>query len=124
RDPVKLVRIDHELGVDAETAQRRVHLLASLDRHVEIALTAQKKGRRLDAIGMQEGIRDLLISLPRFRIPGRANLVVVLDDVLIGPVKSDRKRSAGAAGRALEPRVSGDDLISENATITPTADAH
>src|SRR5712671_4607538 len=56
RDAVKLIRIDDQLGFDAETAQRLIHLLAALDRHVEIALATEKQGGRLDAIGVQERI--------------------------------------------------------------------
>src|SRR5436190_21572261 len=54
RDAVELVWIDHELSFDAETPQRLVHLLTTLDGHVEVALAAKEQRRRLDAISMQK----------------------------------------------------------------------
>ena len=51
-----LVGINHELSLDAETAQRLVHLLASGQRHVEIALAAEKDRRSLDAVGVEERV--------------------------------------------------------------------
>src|SRR5213593_4367164 len=65
RDAVVLVRIDHELRVDAEAAQRLIHLLSALHGDVEIALAAQEQRRRLDPIRVEERVRDLLIRLPR-----------------------------------------------------------
>src|SRR5262245_41318104 len=53
---VILVRIDHELRLNAETAQRLVHLLASGHRHVEIALAAQKESRGFDSVGVEEWV--------------------------------------------------------------------
>src|SRR5258706_1574034 len=97
RDAVELVRVNHQLCVDAEAAQRLIHLLPALHRHVEIALAAEYKRRRLDSVGVQERIRQLLVGLPRLRIPRRADLVVVLDDVLIRAVEGDGERRAGAA---------------------------
>src|ERR1043165_8867286 len=70
---------------------------------------------------MQERIGDLLIRLPRLRIPWWSNLVVVLNDVLIGTIEGDRERSPGAAGSALESGVSPNQVVSENAAVTPTA---
>src|SRR2546423_11750755 len=35
-DSVILVGVDHQLGIDAKAAQCLVHLLATLDRHIEI----------------------------------------------------------------------------------------
>src|SRR5262245_38053868 len=55
-DAVILVGINHELRLDAETAQRLVHLLASGQRHVEIALAAQKECRGLDSVGVEEWV--------------------------------------------------------------------
>src|SRR5207249_4229747 len=102
RDAMKFVRIDHELSFDSQTTQRLVHLLTTLHRNVEAALAAEEKSRRLDAIGMQERIGDLNVSLPRFRIPRRTDLVVVLNDVLVGAVERDRERRTRAAGCAFE----------------------
>jgi hypothetical protein len=62
---VVLVRIDDQLRVDAQTAQRLVHLLTTLHRHVEVAFAAEKERRRLNPIGMQERIGDLHVRLPR-----------------------------------------------------------
>src|SRR5215831_16398756 len=55
-DAVILVGINHELSLDAETAQRLVHLLASGQRHVEIALTAQKERRGFDSVSVEEWV--------------------------------------------------------------------
>src|SRR5262245_26156465 len=55
-DAVSLVGINHELSLDAETAQRLVHLLASGQRHVEISLAAEKDRRSLDAVGVEERV--------------------------------------------------------------------
>src|SRR6267143_6328969 len=41
RDAVELVRVNHQLCVDAEAAQGLIHLLPALHRHVEIALAAE-----------------------------------------------------------------------------------
>src|ERR1019366_2575850 len=95
-DAVVLIGINNELRVDAEAPERLVYLLAALHRHIEVALTTKKERRRLVAVGVQERIRDLLIRLPRLRVPRRADLVVVLNDVLIGAVEGDRERRAGA----------------------------
>src|SRR5213076_237236 len=57
----------------------------------------------------------------RFRIPRRSNFVIVLNDVLIGAVESHGKRRAGAAGGALEARISSDHVVSQDAAIAPTA---
>ena len=116
-----LVRINDQLRVDAEAAQRLVHLLTALDWHVEIAFAAEKQRRCLDAIGMQERIRDLLVSLPRFGIPRRADFVIVLNDVLIGAVESDGESRPGAAGCSLETRVGSDHVVGKNRAIAPTA---
>src|SRR5882672_5831668 len=51
---VELVRVDHQLCVDAEGAQRLIHLLPALHWHVEIALAAEEERRRHDAVGVQE----------------------------------------------------------------------
>src|SRR5882724_3353020 len=121
RDAVILVGINNQLRIDPEAAQCLVHLLAALDRHVEVALAAEKQRRRLDPVGVQERIGDFLISLPRFRIPRRTNFIVVLNDVLIGAVESDGEGRARAAGGALETSVGGDHVISEYPAIAPTA---
>src|SRR5262249_59547576 len=55
-DAVSLVGINHELSLDAETAERLVHLLASGQRHVEIALAAQKERRSFDSVGVEEWV--------------------------------------------------------------------
>src|SRR6185503_17567972 len=120
---VVFVRIDDELRVDAETAQRLVHLLTTLNRNVEIAFAAEKERRRLNAIRVQKRIRDLHVRLPRLRIPGWSNLVIVLNDVLIGAVERDRERGARAAGRGFETSVAGDQVVSQDTAITPAANA-
>src|ERR1039458_9858414 len=53
-DAVRFVGVDNQLRIDPQALQRLVHLLSTLHRHVEIALTAQKQGGRLDAVGVQE----------------------------------------------------------------------
>ena len=118
-----LVRIDNQLRIDPETAQRLVHLLTALHRHVEVALAAEKQRRRLNAIGVQERIGDLYVRLPRFRVPRWSNLVVVLNDVLVSAVERDGERRAGAARRSFEPRVSRNEVVSENSTLATTTDA-
>src|SRR4051812_8761862 len=42
RDAMELVRVDHELRVDAEAAQRLIHLLPALHGHVEVFLAAEE----------------------------------------------------------------------------------
>src|SRR5215213_3551645 len=111
---VVLVRIDDELCVDAETAQRLVHLLTTLNRNVEIAFAAEEERRRLDSIRVQERIRDLHIRLPRFWVPGWSNLVIVLNDVLIGAVECDSECGTGAASRGFEASITGDQVVSQN----------
>src|SRR5712692_1921983 len=112
RDAVILVRIDDQLRVDAEAAQRLVHLLAALDGNVEVTLAAEKERRRLDAIGVQERVRNLDVGVPCFRIPRRAVLVIVLNYVLIGAVEGDSERGARAAGRAFEASIARNHVIS------------
>src|SRR5438105_12470481 len=116
-DAVKLVWINYELRFHSETAQGLIHLLAALDWDVEVALPAEEQRRRLDAIGVQEGIRDLDVGLPGFRVPRWTNLVIVLNDVLIGAVKSDREGCAGAAGGAFEALIGGAHVIGENTAV-------
>ena len=72
---------------------------------------------------MQEWIRNLHIGFPGFRAPGRANLVIVLNDILISTIESDRERRARATGCAFEARVGGDHVIGQDSAITPAADA-
>src|SRR5204863_1091171 len=91
-DAVKFVWIDHELSLDAQAAQRLVHLLATLNGHVEVALAAEKQRRRLDTVGVQERVRDFDVGLPGLRIPRWANFIVVLNDVLIGAIEGDGER--------------------------------
>src|SRR5262245_59304911 len=122
-DAVILIRIDDKLSINAETAQRLIPLLASGHGHIEITLAAQKQRRSLDAVGVKEWIGNFLIGLPRLRVPGRADFVVVLNDVLISPVKRDGEGRAGAAGRRLEAIVAGDHVIGQDAAVAPTADA-
>src|ERR1700730_13640794 len=50
RDAVILVGIDNQLRINAQTAQRLIHLLATLDRDVEIAFAAKKQRRGLNPI--------------------------------------------------------------------------
>src|SRR5215213_4694933 len=118
-DAVVLVRIDNQLRINPETAQRLVHLLAALHGHIEVALAPKEECWRLNTIRVQERIRDLHISLPRFRVPRWTNLVIVLNDVLVGSIERNRKRGTGAARCRFESRVSRDQVISQNATITP-----
>ena len=51
-----LVGVDDQLRVYTETAKRLIHLLASLNGHVEVAFAAHEQRRRLDPIGVQERI--------------------------------------------------------------------
>ena len=55
--------------------------------------------------------------------PGGADFVVVLNNVLVGAVKSDGERRAGAAGCSLEPCVAGNHVIRQDAAVAPSADA-
>jgi hypothetical protein len=119
---VVFVWIDDELRVDTETAQRLVHLLTTLDRHVEVSLAPEKQRGCLNAIGVQERIRDFNVRLPRLWIPGWSNLVVVLNDVLIRPIERDRESRARAARSRFESIVGRDQVISEYAAITPATD--
>src|SRR6185312_4107876 len=82
-DAVPLAGVDDELGGDAQAAQRLVHLLAPLERNVGVAVAAQEDGWRFDPVGVQERVGELLVGGPGFGIPGRTDLVVVLNDVLI-----------------------------------------
>src|SRR5216683_84925 len=53
---VKLVRVDYQLRVDSQAAQRLIHLLPTLDRHIKVALPTEEQRRCLDAVGVQEGV--------------------------------------------------------------------
>src|SRR5688500_5390381 len=119
---VVLVWIDNQLRVDPETAQRLVHLLTTLDGNVEVAFAAHEQRRRLNAIGVQERVRNLHVRFPRFRIPRRTNLVIVLNDVLIGAVESDSEGRACAAGGCFESIVGRDQVIGQDTAVTPAAD--
>ena len=121
---MEFVGVDDELRVDAQAAQRLVHLLAALHGDVEIALAAEEHRRRLDAVGVQERIGNLHVGFPRFRIPRRTDFVVVLDDVLVGAVEGDGERRSGAAGGGFETRVGGDHVVGQDAAVAPAADAH
>ena len=72
---------------------------------------------------MQKWIRDFLVSLPCFWIPGRTDLVVVLNYILIGPIERDRERGARAARRRLEASVAGDQVVGKDSTIAPAANS-
>src|SRR6185437_2308428 len=78
-NPVELVGVDDELGLATKGAEGLVHLLAALDRHIEVTLTAQEQGRGLDAVGVEERVGDFDVCFPGFRFPGWTDLVVVLD---------------------------------------------
>src|ERR671933_585795 len=58
RQAVELVRVDDELRLDAEAAQRLVHLLAPDRRDVEVLLAHEKERRRPDAVRVEERVRD------------------------------------------------------------------
>ena len=49
--------------------------------------------------------------------------IVVLNDVLVGSVERDRKRGARATRPGLETIIGCDQVVSQDAAITPTADA-
>ena len=115
------VRIDDQLRLNTKAPQCLVHLLAALDGDVKVALATQKKRRRFDPIRMQKRVRDFLIRLPRLRLPRRADLVIVLKDVLVRSVKCDGKRRAGPARPGLESRVAGDHIIGQYTAVTPAA---
>src|SRR5262249_55454628 len=119
-DAVILVGINDHLSVDAQTPQSLIHLLAALNRHVEVALAAEKQSRCLDAIRVQERVGDLLISLPRLRIPRRADLVIVLNDVLIRAVERNRERRPRAPGSCLEAGIPCPGLVGQDSTAAPT----
>src|ERR1700722_6162054 len=50
--PVELSRVDDQLSRRADAAHRLVHLLASLQRHIEILVSSHKERRCLDAVSM------------------------------------------------------------------------
>src|SRR4030095_12743848 len=118
-----LIRINHHLRIYAEAPQRLIHLLTSLYRHVEISLATQEQRRGLDAIRVQKRIRNLLIDLPRLRIPRRTDFVVVLNDVLIGTVAGDGESGARSACSGLKAPIAGDYVVGQNTAIAPAANA-
>ena len=118
---MELVRINDELRIDAQAAQCLIHLLAALNGHVEIAFTAHEKRGRFDAIGVQKRIRELHILFPRGRIPGRPDLVVVLNDVLVGAVERNRKGRPRATCRGFKAGVRCDQVVSQNTAVAPSA---
>src|SRR6185436_5794748 len=120
---VKLVRVDNQLRVDTETAQCLIHLLSTLHRHVEVAIATEEQRGRLDSIGVQKRIRKLLIYLPRFWIPGWANLVVVLNDVLVSSVERHCERCACSTGCSLESIVARNQVVSQYAAVTPATNS-
>jgi len=50
-----------------------------------VALAAEEERRCFDPVGLQEGIRDLHVSVERF--PQRPDFMDELDDVLVGAVE-------------------------------------
>src|SRR5712671_788704 len=123
RNSVELIRVDYQLCIYPQTSKRLIHLLSTLHRHVEVALATEEQGRCLDTIGVQERIRDLYISLPGLRVPGRPNFVVVLDNVLIGSVERDRKCRTCSTGCSLKARVARNHVVSQYPTVAPAANA-
>src|SRR5258708_4183566 len=121
RDAVERIAIDHELCLHAERAERLIHLLAADDGHVDVALAAHEQRRRLDAIGVEEGIGDvdpLLLCLP-----GHAELLLVLRDVLVRAIHGELQRAARAAHSALEPRCGRNRVAGEHSAVAPAPNA-
>ena len=71
---------------------------------------------------MQERVTDFD---PRFKAlpPRRANLVVVLVDVLVVAVESQRESDSGTAGGGFETVVRGDQIVRQNPAVAPAANA-
>ena len=111
------------LRVDAQAAQRLVHLLAALHRDVEIAFAAKEDGWSVDSIGVQKRIGDFHVGVPRFLVHGGPISLIVLNDVLIGAIKGDGEGGARAAGGGFETGVGGDHVIGQDSAVAPAADA-
>ena len=56
-------------------------------------------------------------------LPRRPDLVIVLNDVLVGAVESHRERRARAAGGRFETRVGRDHVVGQNGAVAPSANA-
>src|SRR6266516_1381461 len=122
-DALILVEVDHQLCFDAKAAQRLVHLLATLDGHIEIAFATEKQCGSLDVIGVEEWIGDFYVSFPCFWVPGGTNLMIVLDDVLVCAVEGNGKGSAGATGCCLKTEIADNHIVSQNGAIAPATDS-
>src|SRR5262245_48885483 len=118
---VKLIRVNNQLRIDSQASQCLIHLLTSLHRHVEVSFTTEEQRRCLNSIRMQERIREFHICIPGLWIPRWSNLVIILDDVLVGSIERDSEGSTSPARRAFESIVAGDQVISQYPTIAPTA---
>ena len=116
-----LVRVDDELRVDPLAFQRHVHLLAAGDRHVHVPLTTKEQRRCLDPVRLPERVGELV---PQFLVrPRLADLVVVLEDVLVGPIHRRLQGAPGAARRRLEARRGRDRVVRQDAAVAPPTDA-
>ena len=121
-DPVVLARVDDELGRDAEALQGLVHLLRVVERHVEVLVAAEKERGRRDLVRVQKRERHLDVGVGV--LPRRSQLLLVLADVLVGPVSGQGVGDPGAAGGRLEARRRRDDVVGHHAAVAPASDRH
>ena len=120
-DAVELAGIDDQFGGYAEGAEGLVHLFAAGGWDVEVFVAAHKKGWRFDAVCFQEGIADLQIAVDAG--PGGSDLIIILIDILVDAIEREGKPGTGAAAGCLEPGIGGDEVVGEDAAITPAGDA-
>src|SRR5262245_21356976 len=120
-EAVMLTRIDDELGLSPEAPERLVHVLRVDERHVEILLPAHAQRRGGNGAGLEERVRRAEVAVDP--LPGQAQLVLVLADVLVGAVAGDLVRDAGAAGSGLEASGAGDRVVRHHAAVAPAEDA-
>src|SRR5713101_7225660 len=116
---VVLAGIDDQLGLSSEAPERLVHLLRVQQRDVEVLSAAQKQRRGSDPVGVQEQKREFE---PRARrLPGTAELRLVLPDVFISAVPGQDVRGPRPADRSLEAPVLRNDVIGQNPAVAPPA---
>lgn len=85
---MELAGVDDEFGGDVEGLEGLVHLFAADDGDVEIVGPAHVEGGRVHAlVGLEERVAELEVEVAGF--PGDAELVVVLEDVLVGSVEGE-----------------------------------
>src|SRR5882724_5271817 len=121
RQGVVLTWVDDELRGNAERAKREIHLLASDDGYIEVLVTTHEQGRGANPVRMQQRIGQFHIQsgvAPRI-----AQLLVILDVVLIYGIRAERIGGAGATECRPEALVRSNRVIGQHSAIAPASDS-